>query len=184
MVWTFILGIVVGRGLSPVRFDVQVFKKKLIAEKEKAVQRDEARFKIESENLAESPDLDFFTALKEEKEETPPKAEDTEVAHANPPVKTSQVVKPKNQLIKPKRAIPAHSRLTIQVASLKNDRAANALVARLKKMRYEAYTVTASLPGNGTYHRVRVGHFTNPTEARQVAALLREDDFEAVVIEE
>ena len=91
---------------------------------------------------------------------------------------------PKNEVVKPKKEPPARGRRTIQVASLKSDQAARDLVARLGKMRYEAYKVTVNLPGNGTYHRVRVGHYDNPTEARQVAALLREDNFEAVVIEE
>lgn len=176
MMWTFVLGIVVGRGLSPVRFDVQTFKQKLMAEKEKALKKDAVRFKIESESLAESPDLDFYKALKDEKVEPPPKAKEVTIENAKPPVKTSEVVKSK--------AIRAQGPLTIQVASLKNEQAARDVVARLEKMGYQAYKVTVSLPEDGTYHRVRVGHFNNAAEAKQVATLLQEDDFDVVIIRE
>jgi len=103
-------------------------------------------------------------------------SEEVKVKNAKPPVKTSEVVKPK--------AIPTQGLLTIQVASLKNEQAAGEVVARLEQMGYDAYKVTVSLPGDGTYHRVRVGHFNSAVEAKQVAVLLQEDDFDAVVMRE
>ena len=42
MVWMFTLGLIVGRGLSPVRFDVEKLKKELIAFKQEALKREQS----------------------------------------------------------------------------------------------------------------------------------------------
>jgi cell division septation protein DedD len=74
--------------------------------------------------------------------------------------------------------------LTIQVASLKNATKARQMVASLKRKGYEAYEVTVNVSGNGAYHRVRVGHFADSSEAGRVAARLKQDKLETMIVRE
>ena len=176
MAWMFTLGILVGRGLSPVRFDVQKLKKELMALKQEALKRDQARFKIETDNLSENPDLDFYKILTDKKEEARFKYakghERTAKSHVIP-IKTSMVNKTGRQGL-----------LTIQVASLQSSKKARQVIDRLKSKGYEAYESTVSVPGKGTYHRVRVGHFENSREAGRVAARLKQDKLETMIVRE
>ena len=176
MAWIFTLGIFVGRGLSPVRFDVQKLKKELMALKQEALKRDQERFKIETDNLSENPDLDFYKILTDKKEEarfkSAKKHERTAKSHVIP-IKTSMVNKTGRQGL-----------LTIQVASLQSSKKARQVIDRLKSKGYEAYESTANVPGKGTYHRVRVGHFENSREAGRVAARLKQDKLETMIVRE
>jgi len=176
MAWMFTLGIIVGRGFSPVRFDMQKLKKELIALKQEALKRDQARFKIERDNLTGAPRLDFYKALTDKKEEA-----------------RSKLAKAREQTVKPNTGSPEASKtgkigrrglLTIQVASLKNAEWAKRIITRLKGKGYDAYEVTANVPGKGICHRVRVGHFADSIEAGRVAARLKQDKFEAMIVRE
>ena len=176
MAWMFTLGILVGRGLSPVRFDVQNLKKELMALKQEALKRDQARFKIETDNLSENPDLDFYKILTDKKEEARFKSAQKHERATKPhviPIKTSMVNKTGRQGL-----------LTIQVASLQSSKKAKQVIDRLKSKGYEAYESRVSVPGQGTYHRVRVGHFENSREAGRVAARLKQDNLETMIVRE
>ena len=176
MVWMFTLGIMVGRGLSPVRFDVQKLKKELMALKHEALKRDQARFKIETDNLSGNPDLDFYKILTDKKEEARFKFAKAGEQTAKPDARSPEASKPKK--------MGRQGLLTIQVASLKNATKARQVAARLKRKGYEAYEVTVDVPGKGTYHRVRVGHFADSSEAGRVAARLKRDKLETMIVRE
>jgi septal ring-binding cell division protein DamX len=176
MIWMFALGVLVGRGLSPVRFDVPKLKKELMALKQEALERDQARFNVETENLSGNPDLDFYKTLTDKKEEARLKFVKAHEQTAKPYVKYSEVFKPK------KTGGPRV--FTIQVASLKSATEAGQEVARLKRKGYDAYEVTVNVPGKGAYHRVRVGHFADQREADLVAARLKEDKLKTMIVRE
>jgi cell division protein FtsN len=176
MVWMFALGILVGRGLSPVRFDVPKLKEELMALKQEALKREQERFNIETENLSQNPDLEFYKTLTDKKEEARLKFAKADAQTAKLAVKSPKFSKPKNT--------GGRGVLTIQVASLKNAKKAMQEVARLKRKGYEAYKVTVSVPGKGTCYRVRVGHFADSTEAGRVAARLGEDKLETMIVRE
>jgi cell division protein FtsN len=177
VVWMFTLGIIVGRGLSPVRFDVQKLKKELMALKQEALKRDQARFKVESDNLSGDPGLDFYKILTDKKEEARFKfAKKAREQTAKPDTRSPETSKANK--------MAGQGLLTIQVASLKNARKARQMVARLKRKGYEAYEVTVNIPGNGAYHRVRVGHFADSSDAGRVAARLKQDKLETMIVRE
>lgn len=176
MGWMFALGILVGRGLSPVRFDVPKLKKELMALKEEALKREQVRLKVETDSLSENPDLDFYKILTDKKEEARLKFAKAHETTPEPAVKSPKVVKPKK--------LAGRGLLTIQVASLKNAKKARQEVARLKRKGYEAYKITVNVPGKGTYHRVRVGHFADSSEAGRVAARLKQHKLETIIVRE
>jgi cell division septation protein DedD len=65
MAWMFVLGILVGRGLSPVRFDVPKLKDDLVTLKEKVLPTEEKASEAEKGTTSEVPDLEFYKALRE-----------------------------------------------------------------------------------------------------------------------
>lgn len=176
MVWMFILGILVGRGLSPVRFDVQKLKKELMALKQETLKRDQARFETAADDLSGNPDLDFYKILTDKKKEARFKFAKTDV----------QPAKPKASSPKDSKAnkVGGQGLLTIQVASLKNAKRARQVIAHLRGKGYDAYEVTTGTPGKGAYYRVRVGHFADSSEAGRVAARLRQDKLETLILRE
>lgn len=176
MAWMFTLGIIVGRGLSPVRFDVQKLKKELMALKQEALKRDQARFKIETDKLSGNPDLDFYKILTDKKKEARFKFAKAREQTAKPDARSPEASEANK--------MAGQGLLTIQVASLKNATKARQMVTRLKRKGYEAYEVAVNVPGNGAYHRVRVGHFADSSEAGRVAARLKRDKLETMIVRE
>ena len=68
------------------------------------------------------------------------------------------------------QAAPAAGSLTLQVASLRDARTADAMVARLRKEGYSASRSDVTLPDKGVWYRVQVGRFADREAA---AATLR-----------
>ena len=210
MVWMFTLGILVGRDLSPVRFDVKRLKKELIALKEKALKTDQTHSEIATDNLSEDPELDFYEVLTDRKKEIRRKIKNVKLQPAKseaklpemsetgttdknkkPHVKLSEVHKDKVRLDKVLTTetamtdVPAGERpLTVQVASLQDREEASEMVLLLKRKGYEAYSVTLTLPEKGIYHRVRVGRFVDSSEASRVAASLKREGFKVMIFRE
>ncbi|MGD8758132.1 MAG: SPOR domain-containing protein [Deltaproteobacteria bacterium] len=190
LVWMFTLGVIVGRGLSPVRFDVEKLTNELAALKEQALKRE----KQGRHGEAASPrtPLGFYDALTDKKEEARLRSKTKEAssrsrAQLEPPVKveskTQRKVFAKPQPSSDKEG-PAAGPLTLQVASLKDPAKAQEMVSDLKSKGYSAYQVTTEVPGKGTYHRVRVGHFKDRSAARQAVVGLRQEKLEPFIIQE
>jgi cell division septation protein DedD len=209
MVWMFTLGIFVGRGLSPVRFDVKKLKEELIALKQKALKTDQANSTIERDKLSMDPELGFYEILTDKKEEarlkfdkahkptarvgvTSPETTGADKADKKDqiPLKLAEVNKPtarpdaKPPEVPEPNKVEEQGLLTIQVASLNDAQRARQMVAHLKAKGYEAYEVVATLPEKGTYHRIRVGHFADSNEASLVAARLKRERFEIIILRE
>jgi len=176
LVWMFTLGVIVGRGLSPVRFDVEKLRKELVALKEEALKKEAASDKAEAESPLDEKHLGFYDVLTEKKEEarqrTQPVAEkETPTVPAQEaPVEAPAESLPAKTAVVKKEQPPAEDvttvkpsqtgAYTLQVASLHDRAKAEDMVATLKKKDYGAYVVTTEVTGKGTYHRVRVGHLT------------------------
>ncbi len=201
MVWMFTLGIIVGRGLSPVRFDVEKLKKELIALKHEVLKREEADRKTNAKILSRKDSLDFYDLLTDKKERArlkpsskvlrkPVKRTQAAKNHKKPESKPMPLVEAKkraSQDVKHPAAQkrPSSGSFTVQVLSIKDSERASEVVSVLKSKGYSAYKVAANVPGKGTYHRVRVGHFEDHGEAKRVAARLgRGEKLEPIVIRE
>lgn len=169
MAWMFTLGLYVGRGLSPIRFDIQDIKKELIALKEAAAKREKETFGGGGGTASAKPELDFYEVLTDKKKEALIKSAKSTDKERMPERTATEVRK---------------GLLTVQVASLKNGKEAQEIVARLKDKGYDAYEVSANIPGKGVYHRVRVGHFGDSSDAGRLAAKLKQDNFEAIIVRE
>ncbi len=68
------------------------------------------------------------------------------------------------------------SQYTIQVGAFEDRPAAEKLAGNLKQKGYPSYILPKTVPGKGTFHRVRVGRYQDRAEAEQTAKLLEERD--------
>ena len=196
MVWMFILGVIVGRGISPVSFDVEKLKKDLVALKEDALK---SRKKV-NEPEADAKQLGFYDILTEKKE----KARLKSLAESRKP-SSGQVAKddrqassklkdrgktfsPNTVQTKPKLPVikgqSTSGSYTLQVASFRDSQRAERLISILGTKGYRAYQVIAHVNGKGTYHRVRTGHFKDRNTASKMLARLRRDNFKPIIIAE
>jgi hypothetical protein len=70
--------------------------------------------------------------------------------------------------------VPADGRFFLQVASFQKRPDAERLKARLALKGLQARVVSAEVPGKGTWHRVRLGPFSEPQRLRSVEDQLRD----------
>lgn len=202
LIWMFTLGVIVGRGLSPVRFDVEKLTKELIDLKEAALKSSKGMKDHPVDLASEKAHLGFYEVLTDKKEEArlktlaKPRKDSVQTgsskangtagkAEAGTQRKTA-VSKKDIKDSGPVGQTPASTEglFTLQVASLKDLSQAENVVSLLKQKGFMAYAVTAHITGKGTFHRVRVGHFTDRDDARKTAARLRAENYAPILIVE
>jgi cell division septation protein DedD len=199
--WMFVLGVLVGRGTAPVTFDIQALQKELLALKESMVKQEKRAMEIDSAKAGAKSSLEFYEALKKkEKDEkiqivekkAPPKAPPETPPAAPPPSPlTSQKRVSKSKAAPEKKetvpdlpdVTPSPSgTLAVQVASVKDIAAAEALVKKLEQLGYAGFSKMAEVPNKGTWYRVRVGPYRTKAEAEKVRQKLIKDTFQGIVV--
>ncbi|UCD89409.1 MAG: hypothetical protein JSW04_13455, partial [Desulfobacterales bacterium] len=86
--WMFVLGIIVGRGTAPVRFDIENLQRELALLRETGIMKELRKYKIDSDVDRQTTEMGFYETLKDankavelnvDKQEQPskPVAEDT-----------------------------------------------------------------------------------------------------------
>jgi len=198
--WMFVLGILVGRGTAPVRFDIEKLQKELASLKEAVIKKERLRFKIDSNSAPQKTDMDFYESLKTSDSSKDKKSNRVDVA-SKPPKKSlpktahsgrgkkdilnkAGAAKPsRDSLAEETRSSTEHEKkITIQVASLRDPQIADRMVARLKDKWYPAYKAVAEIPGKGIWYRVRIGSFKNRATAQSTLERLKKDKIEAVLL--
>lgn len=184
--WMFVLGIFVGRGTAPVRFDIENLQKELTALKEAVIKEGQERFKIGRDPANTKMELGFYEALKKtipsvQNKVKPPERKKTVLPQQKAKVRPAQKVE--KPALSTKQQAAAGAGFTIQVASLKDMKAAVEMAEMLKKKGYQAYTVSAKIPGKGTWHRIRIGHFKNRSDIGNILSRLKKDKYRPIVIQ-
>ena len=184
--WMFLLGVIVGRGTSPVHFDIERLKKDL-AELKKTVQKEKKRFNIDPNALHKIPNLEFYEKLKESEDNTkahqsPPK--DKPEQKSKIPVEKLSGDKPPEQdkVVPLKPTDSENAKFTIQVAAHKDPKLADKMVERLKKKGYLAYRSNIETSEQGIWYRVRVGFFKDRNESQKTLSRLKEDGLKDAII--
>ncbi len=197
--WMFFLGVLVGRGTAPVRFDIDKLQKELAALKEADIKKQLSRVKIDSETTKMQKDLGFYEALKDTKGEggkyTSRKFDKTSGKSLSSPKTVSKIKKKVNKSNisqkdvprEPKTAaldkrIESEKNLTIQVASFKDPKDADKMVAKLKKKGYPVYRIIGVVPEKGVWYRVRIGYYGSRTEAAAMMKKLQKGGFKPYLV--
>jgi cell division protein FtsN len=206
----FFIGVLVGRGTAPVKFDIVSIQKKLEASRETLKNKEQLRAQGKSGIVKDKTKLDFYEALKDNREdaqidkkklspsigklaEPPPAAKPTAKRSGkvekriikkdtHPKSKPSKSSQKRPTETKSKSRAPAKS-YTIQAASVKDARDADRLVATLRKKGFNAQRVIGKIPGKGIWYRVRIGEYANKTDARNTLNKLKKGGFKPIIIE-
>jgi len=182
--WMFVLGILVGRGTAPVHFDIQKLQNELAALKEAVLKKEKQRYNVPSDGFDKEQELGFYEALKETRDisgfsfgtlkpqqrATPKQPAVIQPRPRKNPVSVNQTPNPKGEV-------------TVQVASLKDPRAADKMVAKFKRMGYPAYRVIGKIPNRGVWYRVRIGAFPGRPQAQKMLIKLREHKMKGIIVE-
>jgi cell division protein FtsN len=184
--WMFLLGVIVGRGTSPVHFDIERLKKDF-AELKKTVQKEKKRFKIDTRASNQIPNLEFYEKLKE--------SEDNVKAHqllgkGKPEQKPRIIIEKPSvektqepEIIVPQKTVDSeNAKFTIQVAAHKDQKFADTMVEQLKKKGYRSYRSRIETSEQEVWYRVRVGYFKNREEPQNILLRLKADGFTDAII--
>lgn len=182
--WMFALGVLVGRGTAPLDFDALALQKELAALRDAMVQKQRQAVEKAIRGEDEKAPLDFYEALQKDDPDTTvqiplsaaltdastfaePADEGEKPPHKSPSAALTQKAASARQTPATESGsaaqapVPSQGRLTIQVASLQDAAAATRIVDDLKKSGYPAYLSSSTIPGQGTWFRVRVGSYAN-----------------------
>ncbi len=194
--WMFFLGILVGRGTAPVKFDIGKLQKKLAALKAADINKKLTRFKIDSDFDKHKANLDFYEDLQKGRDDIRPpepvlKSKKNSLGEKQKKISKKTVsdknknsdesIRKDNTLYQKKIPDPTFN-LTIQVASFKNQKDADRLVAKLKKRKYPAYSAIGVIPGKGIWYRVRIGYFKTRAGATHMLDRLKQENRKAFLI--
>ena len=186
----FVLGVLVGRGTSPVSFDIDALQKELAVLKDQALEDESQRYRIEAGAGDRRADLEFHEALKTRRPRTETLPKKPKPAATVPAPSPAKPAVPKPAPPAPVPAGPVASPpaqddgrpMTLQVASLKESAAADRMVRSLTAKGFSAYRVVADVPGKGRWYRVRVGTFKNADEAALILRKLKNEGRSPILV--
>ena len=188
--WMFVLGVFVGRDTAPVKFDIEKLQKELAALKEAVIKKEQKLFKIDSDGIGNKTDFGFYEALKENKKYNNSDA-DISAKQETKDLSQDTALKVKKNLVsnntkaskaRPKDKKETDKSLTIQVASFKDLKDADELVAKLEKRGYPAYSISCNIPDKGIWHRVRIGYFKDKAEAGSTLRKLKKEKYGPILM--
>ena len=209
--WMFFIGVLVGRGTAPVKFDIAAIQKKLEASREDLRNKEQLRTQGKSGIVKDKTQLDFYEALRDNREDThigkqkspgiigkkkiepAPKKKPLEKRNGDAGKKAfikaktakSESAKPsrKPSIASQSKPRPTAKTYTIQAASVKDARDADRLVAALKKRGFNAYRAIGKIPGKGIWYRVRIGEYKSRDSARHTLNKLKKTGLKPLVVE-
>jgi cell division septation protein DedD len=206
--WMFILGILVGRGTAPVKFDIAALEKKLDASKvDDGGDQGKAPAPEKPVTVKDKTKLEFYEALKEntvdpdvpalqkpgavkgkieppDEKGVPRESEKKTVPKPEPSAsfKIKKPAKKKENVAAVARTNATGPVYTIQAASVKNAKDADRLVQKLKKSGYPAYRAIGKIPGKGIWFRVRIGEYRSKSDALGIMNKLKKDGMRPILV--
>jgi len=192
--WMFVLGILVGREMVPVKFDIEKLQNELADLKEAVIKKELDQYKIDSNTDDSKTKMGFYETLKKTGDEARLKNNTINRQEKSEPKKTASLQnkkmstpktgpEPKERTIDSKKVNQNNEKFTIQIASLKDSGIADRLVERLKKGGYPAYRSIGKVPGKGIWYRVRVGNFNSRSEASPTYNRLKKERIDAIIVQ-
>lgn len=194
--WMFILGVLVGRGTSPLRFDLDRIETKLKTYVSAAIEKEneqsqnliaELKDPINSGSLGELDSGKFTKPMPPQKPDAPKQVAKQQQSTPKPPPSKPESETPGEK--PPPPPAPAadepdkdiEPRFTVQVSSIKDANAAAQMVLRLKRKGYPAFMKPVRVQGVGVTYRVMVGDFKTRTSADFLNKRLKKDNIDGMV---
>ena len=197
--WMFLLGLWVGKGLTPANINLTEIKRRMVAEGlwpgsgKPAPEPEKPAAPGAAEDKIPIKDLEFYEALAKKKQArltAPPREKVPEQKTVTtPPAPASTVPAPpappppQPEKVSTGPEISSSARYTVQLASFKDEASAEKFAASLKHVKSRVTVHAVDLPGKGHWYRVQAGKSLGRQEADALAArLLREHQVKAFVV--
>jgi cell division septation protein DedD len=204
--WMFVLGVLVGRDTSPVKFDIRKLQQKLEGYIGENQEDEQSGTKKESVVVKDRTKLEFYEALPGNRSDThipgnpPPdlvrqKIEPATRNNASEPRNKSEAEQARSETgpsvdaSQPEKAAPQSKTGTtdvtymIQIAAFRNTKDADNLIAKLKARGYTSYRAIGKIPGKGIWYRVRMGDYTNKAEAQSTMEKLKKFGLKPILVQ-
>ena len=177
LLWMFLLGLFVGKGITPANINFAEIKKRMIAEgiwpgSGKTLQREETSQTKKTKEQISLKDLEFYEKLAKKKEA---QLQKQTTRGTTPQQKTSKTVSP-SPAVPPQRNVssqkqqrPATGHYTVQLASFKDLASAKRFAARFKDLKPSATVRQVDLTDKGRWYRVQVGDLSSRDKATALA---------------
>ena len=177
LLWMFLLGLFVGKGITPANINFTEIKKRMMAEGiwpgsgERDLQESPPPSTTTKKKIP-LKDLEFYEKLAKKKAartqqpavtETPPKEEPPTAVAAKPPPPTKQREK------SPEQQQPTQALFTVQLASFKDLSSAKKFAGRFRGLQHKTTIREVELSGKGRWYRVQVGKLASRDEATALA---------------
>ena len=185
LLWMFVLGVFVGKGITPANINLAEIKKRMVDEgvwpgSGKGGQQEGSARTTNTKRKIPLNDLEFYEKLAQKKkarlqESTPEKIavkDEPAAAEVSPkavaPQAQSKSVAQQTAEV-PKEEKPSKGNFTVQLASFKDQNSAKKFAARFKDLQPKPTVRTVDLPGKGRWYRVQVGQLSSRDEASALA---------------
>ncbi len=181
--WMFVLGIIVGRETVPLKLEPDNLQEELVELKEAGMKEDVNRFATNSDSFY-NKDFEFYDELKNNRKQDVVVSLDSKKPPEKSPLwtkKESGIIEKiphpesgkkktvrntvRNTVKNTVRPKPENAKMSIQVASFKDRKAADTNVDTLRKKGFEAFRSAKEIEGKGVWHRVMIGYFKRRAEA-------------------
>jgi hypothetical protein len=177
LIWMFLLGLFLGKGITPANINFTEIKKRMMAEGIWPGSGETGRQKTPPPSTTTKrkipfKDLEFYEKLARKKEaqlqnpavaKTPPKEKPPTAVAAKPPPPAQRQ---KKSSVRQK---PSTNRFTVQLASFKDLTSAKKFAARFRGLKHKTTIREVELSGKGRWYRVQVGKLTSREEATALA---------------
>ena len=175
--WMFLLGLFVGKGITPANINFTEIKKRMMAEgiwpgSSEMGRQESPPPSTTTKKKIPLKDLEFYEKLAKKKEaqlqkpaaaKAPPKEKPPTTVAAKPPPPAKQQKKSSVQ------QKPSTDRFTVQLASFKDLTSAKKFAARFRGLKHKATIREVELSGKGRWYRVQVGKLGSREEATALA---------------
>ena len=187
LLWMFVLGVFVGKGITPANINLAEIKKRMIDQgvwpgSGEAVQEEGSAHTTNTVKKIPLKDLEFYEKLAQKKkeslqestpEQTTPKDEPAAPAETHPQPVATTPAKPPSASSKP-AAVSKEEKLstgnfTVQLASFRDQNSAKKFAAQFQDLKPKVTVRTVDLPGKGRWYRVQVGQLSSRDEATALA---------------
>jgi hypothetical protein len=170
LLWMFLLGLFMGKGITPANINLSALKKRMISEgvwpgSGKTQQTEETSQGKKKKNQIPLKDLEFYEKLAKKKAQLQKET----VTDTPPQKKTSATVSPRQNVTRKNQQRPSPGQFTVQLASFKELASAKKFAARFKDSKPQATIRQVDLTGKGRWYRVQVGELSSRAEATALA---------------
>jgi septal ring-binding cell division protein DamX len=178
--WMFLLGVFVGKGITPANINLGEIKRKMMAEGVwpgfgKTQEETSSSQSAKTRKKIPLKDLEFYEELNKKKrarlenlakDEAPTQKKPG--ATATP--QTARLPKKETSSAKERKRYP--NGFTVQVASFRDLASAEKFATQLKDLKHRTTIMPVDLPGKGRWYRVQVGKLSSHDEATALARRL------------